>query len=123
MAFGINFNANELQVPVSVYIVFIILMASAFVLAAFFIVSPAKVRRRDGTPLAQYPHEGLWEELKRQRLLFKDWRLLAMFIPMFASEVPIIVISSLNCKCMILFVVDMTDTRVKPFTSTSAPDR
>ncbi|KAL8989125.1 MAG: hypothetical protein Q9177_001923 [Variospora cf. flavescens] len=96
VAFGINFNASQLQVPMSVYIVFILLMASAFFVAAFSIVPPAKVRRRDGTPIAHYPHEGLWEELKRQRLLLKDWRLLAMFIPMFASEVPIIVLSSLN---------------------------
>ncbi|KAL8912808.1 MAG: hypothetical protein Q9171_002266 [Xanthocarpia ochracea] len=80
----------------SVYIVFVLLMALAFFVAAFSIVPPAQVRRRDGTPLAHYPHEGLWEELKRQRLLLKDWRLLAMFIPMFASEVPIIVLSSLN---------------------------
>ena len=98
VAFGINFNASNLQVPMSVYIVFVLLMASAFFIAAFSIVPPAQVRRRDGTPLAHYPHEGLWEELKRQRLLLKDWRLLAMFIPMFASEVPIIVLSSLNCE-------------------------
>lgn len=98
VAFGINFNASNLQVPISVYIVFILLMASAFFVAAFGIVPPAQVRRRDGTPLAHYPHEGLWEELKRQRLLLNDWRLLAMFIPMFASEVPIIVLSSLNCE-------------------------
>lgn len=73
-------------------------MASAVFVAAFTIVAPTKVRRRDGTPLAHYPHEGLWQELKRQRLLLKDWRLLAMFVPMFASEVPIIVLSSLNCE-------------------------
>ncbi|KAL8720880.1 MAG: hypothetical protein Q9225_002325 [Loekoesia sp. 1 TL-2023] len=71
-------------------------MASAFFVALFTIVAPSKVRRRDGTPLAHYPHEGLWQELKRQRLLLQDWRLLAMFVPMFASEVPIIVLSSLN---------------------------
>lgn len=74
-------------------------MASAFFVALFTIVAPSKVRRHDGTPLARYPHEGLWHELKRQRLLLQDWRLLAMFVPMFASEVPIIVLSSLNCKC------------------------
>ena len=73
-------------------------MASAFFVAFFAIVAPSSVRRLDGTPLAHYPHEGLWQELKRQRQLFQDWRLLAMFVPMFASEVPIIVLSSLNCK-------------------------
>ena len=98
VAFGINFNASKLRVPISIYIVFILLMASGFLVAFFTIVAPSKVRRRDGTPLAHYPHEGFWPELKNQRRLFQDWRLLAMFVPMFASEVPIIVLSSLNCE-------------------------
>ncbi|KAI4103821.1 MAG: hypothetical protein L6R37_003624 [Teloschistes peruensis] len=101
VAFGINFNASSLQVPISVYIVFILLMVSGFFVALFAIIAPSEVRRRDGTPLAHYPHEGLWQELKNQRRLFRDWRLLAMFIPMFASEVPIIVLSSLNCGCIL----------------------
>ncbi|KAL8639582.1 MAG: hypothetical protein Q9228_003392 [Teloschistes exilis] len=96
VAFGINFNASSLQVPISVYIVFILLMVSGFFVALFAIIAPSEVRRRDGTSLAHFPHEGLWQELKNQRRLFRDWRLLAMFIPMFASEVPIIVLSSLN---------------------------
>lgn len=74
-------------------------MASAFFVALLTIVAPYKVRRLDGTSLAHYPHDVLWQELRRQRQLFQDWRLLAMFVPMFASEVPIIVLSSLNCKC------------------------
>ncbi len=97
MAFGINFNATKLQVPIAVYIVFIVLMVSGFFVALLFIIAPVKVRRRDGTALARYPHEGFWNELKNQRKLFQDWRVWAMFIPMFASEVPIIVLSSLNC--------------------------
>lgn len=73
-------------------------MASAFFVALLTIVSPSRVRRADGTPLAHYPHEGLWRELKAQSQLFKDWRLLALFVPMFSSEVSIIVFSTLNCK-------------------------
>lgn len=98
MAFGLNFNASKLQVPIAVYIVFILLMVSAFLVALFFIVKPSKVRRRDGTPLAHYPHQGIWPELKNQRRLLQDWRLLVMFIPMLASEVSLIVLSSLNCE-------------------------
>ena len=98
VAFGINFNASKLQVPISVYVVFLIVMASAFLLASFTIVPPSEVRRRDGTALAHYPHEGFWQELKNQRRLFEDWRVLVMLIPMFASEVTFIVISSLNCE-------------------------
>ena len=87
-------------------------MASAFFVALFAIVTPSKVRRRDGTPLADYPHEGFWQELKNQRRLFQDWRILAMFVPMFASEVPVIVLSSLNCEWDFLSVEDAPDYRV-----------
>ena len=73
-------------------------MASAFFLAFFTIVSPSEVRRGEYTALAHYPHEGLWQELKNQRRLLKDWRVLTMLIPMFASEVTFVVPSSLNCE-------------------------
>ncbi|KAL8695757.1 MAG: hypothetical protein Q9224_003181, partial [Gallowayella concinna] len=96
VAFAINFDASALHVPIAVYIVFILVMALSFLVALFGIVAPSTVRRRDGTPLAHYPHEGFWQELKHQRRLFQDWRILAMFVPMFASEVPFIVLSSLN---------------------------
>ena len=98
VSFGINFNASALQVPVSVYVVFIVLMASGFFVAFFTIVPPSRVRRGDGTALADYPHDGFWHELKAQGTLFKDWRLLVMFVPMIASEVIVIVFSSLNCE-------------------------
>ena len=97
VSFGINFNASALQVPVAVYVVFIILMASGFFVSFFTIVAPSRVRRPDGTPLAHYPHEGFWHELKAQGTLFKDWRLLVMFVPLIGSEVVVIVFSSLNC--------------------------
>lgn len=123
VAFGINFNASKLQVPISVYLVFILLMASAFFIALFTIVAPSKIRRRDGTPLARYPHDGFWQELKRQRRLLQDWRLLAMFIPMFASEVPIIVLSSLNCECNVSPLCDHGSDRIlQRSTSTFGPD-
>lgn len=84
-------------------------MVSALFLALFLIVEPSKVRRRDGTPLAHYPHHGIWQELKNQRRLLQDWRLLVMFIPMIASEVAVIVLSSLNCELFTLFqLVDLT---------------
>ena len=98
-SFGINFNASALQVPVSVYVVFIILMSSGFFVACFTIVPPSRVRRPDGKPLAHYPHEGFWYELKAQSKLFRDWRLLALFIPLFGSEIVVIVFSTLNCEC------------------------
>ncbi|KAE8132053.1 hypothetical protein BDV38DRAFT_288131 [Aspergillus pseudotamarii] len=75
VAFGINFNAGELACPDSVYIVFIILMALSLPVALFGIISPANVRRVDGSPIAHYAHRGFWEELKEQRRIFMDWPL------------------------------------------------
>lgn len=98
VSFGINFNASALQVPVAVYVVFIVLTASGFILTCFTILPSSRVRRPDGTPLADYPHEGFWHELKAQSKLFSDWRLLAMFVPLLGSEVVVIVNSTINCE-------------------------
>ena len=81
--------------------------------ALFFIVDPSKVRREDGTPLAHYPHHGIWQELKNQRRLLQDWRLLVMFIPMIASEVAVIVLSSLNCESLTPFQLAHRKTRTE----------
>ncbi|KAE8373487.1 MFS general substrate transporter [Aspergillus bertholletiae] len=106
VAFGINFNAGELACPDSVYIVFIILMALSLPVALFGIISPANVRRVDGSPIAHYAHRGFWEELKEQRRIFMDWRMLVLLIPMFGSEVSIVVFSSINCILnSVIFVI------------------
>ena len=99
VAFGINYHAKVQQVPLAVYVVFICLMASAFFVALFAILPPSKIRRSDGTALAHYPHKGFWFEIKAQGQLLRDWRMLALVIPMFASEIAIIVMSTLNGQC------------------------
>lgn len=75
-------------------------MVLAFFMVLFTIVSPSEVRRSDGTALAHYPHQGFWLELKAQKQLLKDWRILALFVPMFGSEVTVIVLSTMNCECI-----------------------
>lgn len=125
VSFGINFNASALQVPAAVYIVFIVLIASGFFLTCFTILPPSRVRRPDGTPLADYPQEGFWHELKAQRKLFSDWRLLAMFVPLLGSEVLVIVNSTLNCECKHHFPCSRwgssVHSRTQPCTSTFEP--
>ena len=74
-------------------------MASGFFVTCFTILPSSRVRRPDGTALAHYPHEGFWHELKAQSKLFRDWRILAMFVPMIGSEIVVIVFSTLNCEC------------------------
>lgn len=103
VAFGISFNASALQVPRSVYIFFLIFMASGFFVALLTIVAPSRVRRPDGTPLAHYPQEGFWRELKAQSQLFTDWRILALFVPIFSSEVAAIVSWTLNFESSCMF--------------------
>ena len=124
-AFGLNFKATELHVPVAVYVIFIILMAAAFFVALFCIIEPSSVRRQDGSPIAHYPHQGFWQEFKNQRRLLQDWRLLVMFIPMLASEVALIVLSSLNCmdqNPQRTWAVSDADTNIQRCTSTFEHD-
>ena len=102
-------------------------MVSGFLVACFGIVPQSRVRRPDGTPLAHYPHKGLWPELRAQSKLFRDWRLLVLFVPLFGSEIVVIVFSTLNCELTpISSIPDFqngTKTYVSPklSISTSAP--
>jgi hypothetical protein len=73
-------------------------MCSAFFVALFGIVKPSDVRRDDGTAIATYPHKGWWVELKAQRQIIMDWRMIVLILPMFGSEIAIIIFSTLNCK-------------------------
>jgi hypothetical protein len=100
VAFGINYNASVVKCPDSVYIVFIILMCSAFFFALLGIVEPSDVRRADDTPIAHYSHKGWWDELLAQRQIFTDWRMLVLILPMFGSEIAIIIFSTLNCTLL-----------------------
>ena len=84
------------QVPLAVYIVFIVLMASAILIAFLFIESPSSVRKSDGSFVRDYAHRGVFTELQSQLELLRDWRMLALMIPFFASEIAIIIISTLN---------------------------
>jgi MFS family permease len=96
VAFGINFHADAVQCPDSVYIVFIILMVLAFFVALFGIVKPEDVRRDDGTAIAHYPHKGWFAEIKAQRQIFTNWKMMVLILPMFGSEVAIIIFSTVN---------------------------
>lgn len=71
-------------------------MLCALPIAAFLIVDPKRVQRSDGSAIRHYPHRGFMIELKNQIELLKDWRILALAIPFFASEIPIIITSTLN---------------------------
>ncbi|CAI6287886.1 unnamed protein product [Periconia digitata] len=96
VAFGINYNASVVSCPDSVYIVFIVLMCLSFFVAFFGIVKPSEVRREDGSAITHHQHNGWLAELKGQRKIFTDWRMLVLILPMFGSEIAIIIFSTLN---------------------------
>ena len=98
VAFGINYNAAVVSCPDSVYIVFIVLMCMSFIVAFFGIVKPSEVRREDGKAIVHHQHQGWLAELKGQRKIFTDWRMLVLILPMFGSEIAIIIFSTLNCE-------------------------
>ena len=97
---AINFNADSPSVPRSIYILFITLQAVTLLIVYFGLVDPSKVRRNDGTSLARYPHTDIWTELKAQGELFRDWKAMVLFIPIFSSEIAIIIISTCNGKVL-----------------------
>lgn len=80
-------------------------MCSAFFVAFFGIIHPSDVRRADGTAIAHYSHRGWLTELKAQRQILIDWRILVLVLPMFGSEIAIIIFSTLNCKFLIHEIV------------------
>ncbi|PVI01815.1 MFS general substrate transporter [Periconia macrospinosa] len=96
VAFGINYNAPVVKCPDSVYIAFIVIMCLSFFVAFFGIVKPSDVRREDGSAIAHHEHKGWLTELKNQRQIFMDWRMLVLVIPMFGSEIALIIFSTLN---------------------------
>lgn len=95
---AINFNTDAPSVPRSIYILFITIQCVTLLIVYFGIVDPSKVRRNDGTSLAKYPHTDFWTELKAQGELFRDVKALLLFIPIFASEIAIIIASTCNGK-------------------------
>ncbi|KAH8699180.1 membrane transporter [Talaromyces proteolyticus] len=87
VAFGINFHDTSLNgVPISVYLIFIIIMTSAVALAFFAIVPPEDVRRDDGTHLAVFTAPDFRTEVLGCFELLKDWRIVSLIIPMAATE-------------------------------------
>lgn len=82
--------------PTSIYITFIILMALAFLFTIFGLVSPADVRRADGTAIAVFHTLSLRDELKGVFGVLKDPRVLAMLPVIFSCELALGILPSVN---------------------------
>ncbi|KAH0334983.1 membrane transporter, partial [Aureobasidium melanogenum] len=87
IVFGITKDVTTISgVPESVYIAFIVIMTSAALCSAFGIVSPEDVVRPDGSSLAEFVATDFRSEFAGCANLLKDWRIVLLIIPMFATE-------------------------------------
>jgi len=83
------------KVPTAVYATFVVLMASAVVLA-LFILPADKVRRDDGTKVAVMPKMTFKEAFQGSLVAFKDWRLLLLVPAMMSTEIHLVYIGVAN---------------------------
>ncbi|KAJ6140022.1 membrane transporter [Penicillium samsonianum] len=97
VAFGISIkDAGLAGVPSSVYLTFIIIMSSAIILSLLAIKSPQTITRDDGTHLAIFAATDFKSEVTGCIHLLKDWRIVALIIPMIATEMSSALIPTLS---------------------------
>ncbi|KAL1873275.1 hypothetical protein Plec18167_006324 [Paecilomyces lecythidis] len=107
----INRNSTETTgVPTAVYVVFMVMMGLG-ACAAFLLMPPSKVVRDDGTQVATIKARGLFEELKANLEIFRDWKLLIMIPAFLPSECFLVYGGSVNAyrnnlrtRCLLSFV-------------------
>ncbi|WBW72884.1 transmembrane transporter [Schizosaccharomyces osmophilus] len=96
IAFGLNYRSKTTGVPEAVYIIFIIIMFVAVLLATLFMQDPSKVRKSDGSNALPPKETAFSQELKGLLAAAKDWRLLALLPAAFASQSTVAFASHLN---------------------------
>ncbi|KAJ5438518.1 membrane transporter [Penicillium daleae] len=95
--YGISINETGLTgVPTSVYLTFIIIMSSAIILSLLAIQSPQNIVRDDGTHLAIFEATDIRTEVKGCIMLMKDWKIVALIVPMIATEMSSALIPTLS---------------------------
>ncbi|KAF5556146.1 hypothetical protein FMEXI_1279 [Fusarium mexicanum] len=83
-------------VPTSVYITFIIIMASSVLVSIVCILPSNKVVREDGTQLGHFSASDFRTEFKGCLMLLKDRRVVLLIIPMAATEMSSALIPTLT---------------------------
>ncbi|KAK5320261.1 hypothetical protein LTR93_007318 [Exophiala xenobiotica] len=97
ISFGANFHQTEATgVSNAVYAVFIVIMCSAIVVAAFGLKHPEDIVRDDGTHLAIFHPTDFWTEVKGVAACFTEMRILILLPGMFCAEIVLVLMSSLN---------------------------
>jgi hypothetical protein len=95
VAFGFNLHSPGFGVPVSVYIVFIVIQCCSVGFAAL-LCPPDKLVRPDGTKVAKFDHISVKASLNSLIKVLKDWRILIMLPAFFSVEAFVVLQSSLN---------------------------
>ncbi|KAF7556673.1 hypothetical protein G7Z17_g1267 [Cylindrodendrum hubeiense] len=83
-------------VPTSVYVTFIVIMASSLVVSFFCILPSEKIVREDGTRLAHFSATDFRTEIKECLMLLKDIRVVLLIVPMAATEMSSALIPTLT---------------------------
>ncbi|KAH8696173.1 membrane transporter [Talaromyces proteolyticus] len=83
-------------VPTSVYITFIVIMASAVLVSLVCILPSAKIVREDGTRLAHFTASDFRTEIQGCLVLLKDIRVMLLIVPMAATEMSSALIPTLT---------------------------
>lgn len=98
VAFGIIYNGASTSdgSPTSVYITMLVLICLAFPLTIFGLVSPKKVRRADGTPIAVFHNLSIAEELWGVTRVLQDYRVLAILPVIFSCELALGILPSVS---------------------------
>ena len=97
IAFGVNINQTQsVGVSNAVYIVFIVIMCMAIVIAFFFVIDPKDVVRDDGTHIAIFKQATIMTEVKGLMVLFTDIKVLVLVPAIFVAEMCLALMSSIN---------------------------
>jgi hypothetical protein len=93
-------QTKPVGVSTPVYIAFIVIHASAFFIALFFIVDPKTVTRNDGTHIAVFHEAKFWPELKKTLALMVDYRYVLLVPAQLVCEMALALVSSVNCASL-----------------------
>ncbi|KAF8846541.1 hypothetical protein BDZ45DRAFT_710030 [Acephala macrosclerotiorum] len=103
-------NDSDGGVPNAVYIAFIIIMCLTAI-AGLFILPPNKIKRDDGSGVAEIKYRGLWAELKSNVSSLMDVRLLVMIPCFLPAETYLVYLGSVNAfhdnlrtRCLLSFM-------------------
>ena len=103
ISFGANYHQTEaIGVSNPVYVVFIIIICVAIVVAVFGLIDPKDVVRDDGTHLAVFHSTDIWSEVKGVFACFAELRIVVLLPGILCAEMVLVLVSSINGKLPLL---------------------